>query len=166
MTDSTGTTTYLYVPIGANGALQLYQEASPLAGSTITYGYDPLGRLSSRAVAGAGTEGFGYDAIGRLTSHTNDLGAFTLGYLGQTRQIASRQLASSTLQTSWGYLPNSGDRRLASISNTGLNPSQYSNFTFTSMPEILITGMTETSDTATSYPTAGRRAPPTTTSTS
>ncbi|MGH6778331.1 MAG: RHS repeat domain-containing protein, partial [Bradyrhizobium sp.] len=46
------------------------------------YTYDELGRLASRTVAGAGAGSFGYDAIGRLTSHTSDLGAFTLGYLG------------------------------------------------------------------------------------
>jgi YD repeat-containing protein len=81
MTDGTGTTSYTYVAIGGNGALRLYQETPPLAGGTITYGYDALGRVNARTVAGAGAESFGYDAIGRLTSHSSDLGAFTLSYL-------------------------------------------------------------------------------------
>jgi RHS repeat-associated protein len=114
--------------------------------------YDALGRLASRRVAGAGAETFGYDAIGRLTSHTNDLGTFALSYLGQTRQITSRALAGSTLATSWGYLPNSGDRRLASIDNTGLTSDQYSNFAFTTTAENFIMGTTESSDAATVYP--------------
>jgi len=50
-------------------------------------------------VQGAGAETFGYNAIGRLSVHANDLGSFTLGYLGQTGQITSRHLASSTLAT-------------------------------------------------------------------
>ena len=155
MTDGTGTTTYAYVPVGSLGALRLAQEQSPLASSAIGYGYDALGRLVSRNVAGAGPESFGYDAIGRLTSHNSDLGAFTLSYLGQTGQIASRTLGGSTLVTNWGYLPNSGDRRLASIDNSGLASGQYSNFSFTSMPETLISGTTETSDASTVYPTTG-----------
>ena len=153
MTDGNGTTSYTYVPVGSLGALKLQQETPPLAGSAITYAYDALGRLSSRTVTGAGAESFGYDMIGRLTSHTNDLGAFTLAYLGQTGQIASRSLPSpSTLSTSWGYLPNTGDRRLASIDNTGLASGQYSNFNFTTTPENFITGVAESSDAATVYP--------------
>jgi RHS repeat-associated protein len=78
-------------------------ETSPLASSTISYVYDELGRLSQRTVQGAGAETFAYDAIGRLITHANDLGSFTLGYLGQTGQITSRALASSTLATTWSY---------------------------------------------------------------
>lgn len=155
MTDGTGTTSYSYVPVGTLGALKLAQEQGPLANSAIAYAYDALGRPLSRTVAGAGAENFGYDAIGRLVRDASDLGSFTLSYLGQTGQLTERALAGSTLATTWGYLPNSGDRRLASISNTGLASSQYSDFTFTSMPEIPISGATESSDVATAYPTTG-----------
>jgi len=86
MTDGTGTTQYSYMPVGAPGALRLQREASPLPNSTITYAYDPLGRVSSRTVTGSGTETFQYDAINRLAGRTNDLGAFTLTYLGQPRR--------------------------------------------------------------------------------
>jgi YD repeat-containing protein len=77
--------------------------------SVITSAYDALGRLSQRTVQGAGAETFQYDAIGRLSVHTDDLGTFNLGYLGQTDQIASRQLVSSTLATTWNYLNNTGE---------------------------------------------------------
>jgi hypothetical protein len=53
--------------VGALGALRLQQEAGPFANSAITSAYD---------------------ALGRLTNHTSDLGAFTLGYLGQHPQPA------------------------------------------------------------------------------
>src|SRR6185312_4899307 len=105
------------------------------------------GRLASRIASGAGAETFHYDAIGRLTTHASDLGSFTLGYLGQTGQLASRTLASSTLTTNWSYLPNAGDRRLSGISNTGLTAGQFSNYTYTTTSENQITGITESSDT-------------------
>lgn len=154
-TDGAGTTTYGYGAVGALGALQLLQETGPLPGSGITHAYDALGRAASRLVAGSGTESFQYDALGRQTSHSGDLGAFALTYLGQTGQITQRALASSTLRTNWSYLPNSGDRRLAEIDNTGLTSGQYSNFQIASDPGAMITGVTESSDTATVYPSAG-----------
>jgi RHS repeat-associated protein len=94
-----------------------------------------------------------YDAIGRLDGHSSDLGAFVLSYLGQTGQITLRQLqpAGSNLQTAWGYLGNTDDRRLASISNTGLSAGQFTNFAFTTTPENFLSAITETSDSATVY---------------
>jgi YD repeat-containing protein len=101
MTDGTGTTQFSYVPVGSLGALQLAQAASPLANSAISYAYDGLGRLAARTVAQSGAETFQYDAIGRLVADSNDLGAFALSYLGQTAQVAQRQLlpVSSNLAT-------------------------------------------------------------------
>jgi RHS repeat-associated protein len=155
MTDGTGTTQYSYVPVGSLGALQLQQESGPLANSAIAYAYDELGRLASRTVGGQGAETFQYDALGRLVTHASDLGSFTLGYLGQTGQLTSRALAGSTLATTWSYLPNSGDRRLSGINNTGLAAGQFSNFTFTTTPENLISGITESSDAPSVYPASG-----------
>jgi RHS repeat-associated protein len=146
MTDGTGTTTYTYVPVGSDGALQRQQETPPLAGAAITYGYDALGRLASRTASGAGTETFAYDAIGRVVTHTSDLGSFTLTYLGQTGQVAGRSLSGSSLATNWSYLPNSGDRRLAGITNVGLSSGQTSSYQYTTTPENFISGITETSD--------------------
>ncbi len=140
--------------VGSPGALQVAGESGPLADSTIDYAYDELGRVNSRTVEGAGAEIFGYDSLGRLTSHDSDLGAFALAYLGQTDQITSRALASSTLATTWSYLPNSGDRRLSEISNVGLSAGQYSTYAFTTTPENFITGITEASDTSAVYPWA------------
>jgi RHS repeat-associated protein len=152
MTDGTGTTQYSYVPVGTPGALQLQQETPPLANSSIAYAYDALGRVNSRTVAGAGPETFQYDALSRLVSDTNDLGTFTLAYLGQTDQITSRQLANSTLATTWTYLPNSGDRRLSGTSTTGLSAGQSTGFQFNTDAEDQITATTETSDNTIAYP--------------
>jgi len=155
MTDGTGTRQYTYVPVGSPGALQLQQDSGPLPSSAITSAYDALGRLSQRTVQGAGAETFQYDAIGRLSVHTDDLGTFNLGYLGQSGQIASRSLASSTLATTWSYLGNTGDRRLSGIANTGLTAGQFSTFTYTTTPENFITGIAESSDAPAVYPAAG-----------
>jgi RHS repeat-associated protein len=154
MTDGSGTTSYNYVSVGSLGALQLQQESGPLSNGTINYTYDELGRGASRTVAGAGAETFGYDPIGRLTSHASDLGSFTLSYLGQTNQITQRQLASATLSTAWSYLPNSGDRRLAGINNVGLSSGQYSTYGYATTPENFISAITETSDSPAVYPSA------------
>jgi RHS repeat-associated protein len=154
MTDGTGTRQYAYVPVGSLGALQLQQESGPLASSAITSAYDALGRLSSRTVQGAGVETFAYDPIGRLSTRANDLGSFTLGYLGQTGQITSRALASSTLATTSSYLTNTDDRRLSGINNTGLSAGQFSNYSYTTTPENFISAITETNDLATVYPAA------------
>ena len=151
MTDGTGTTSFGYVPVGTLGALQTQQESQPLA--TIAYVYDKLGRVTSRTVTGAGAETFAYDAIGRLQTHASDLGSFTLGYLGQTGQITSRALPSpSTLATTWAYQPNSGDRRLASITTTGLTAGQSTAFAYATNAENFITGTTQTSDATAAYP--------------
>jgi RHS repeat-associated protein len=152
MSDGTGTTQYSYVPVGTQGALQRLQESTPRAMGTIAYTFDALGRLNTRTVAGSGPESFQYDALGRLITHTSDLGSFTLGYLGQTTQIASRQLASSPLATTWSYLPNSSDRRLSGISTTGLSSGQYTTFQYTTNAENFTTGVTQTSDAAIAYP--------------
>lgn len=159
MTDGTGTTQYSYVPVGSLGALQLQQETGPLLNSAIIYAYDQLGRLSTRTISGAGPETIQYDALGRPISHSSDLGSFTLIYLGQTGQITQRQLlpVTSNLATSWSYLANSGDRRLASISNVGLATSQFSNFQLTTTPENFVSEIAETSDAPTVYPIAGQQ---------
>jgi YD repeat-containing protein len=158
MTDGTGTSLYTYRAVGAFSALQRQQETLPVSGTsasaTITYGYDALGRVTSRTVAGSGSETFQYDAIGRLITHGSDLGSFNLAYLGQTGQITSRALSGSSLATTWTYLPNSGDRRLAGIANAGLSSGQYTNFTFTTNVINQITGLTQSSDATAATPTA------------
>uniref|UniRef100_UPI0035AFE897 hypothetical protein n=1 Tax=Paenirhodobacter enshiensis TaxID=1105367 RepID=UPI0035AFE897 len=154
MTDGIGTTEYSYVPPGAPGALSLSRRTGPLPDSEIGFAYDALGRVLSQTLQGSGPETFTYDAIGRLTGHGSDLGAFSFSYLGQTGQITERQLSASTLQTSWSYLDNLHDRRLAVIENTGLSSGQFSNFAFNTEPEGLITGVETTSDAASGYPVA------------
>ncbi|RXT19601.1 peptidase C39 [Rhizobium leguminosarum] len=153
MADGVGVTGYTYNASFVDGAQQLAREcftatSAPDCSHTITYGYDALGRSASRQISGSGPETFQYDAIGRVTNHSSDLGAFELGYLGQTQQLTVRQLlpAISTLKTTWSYLDNAHDRRLSGIANTGLTAGQFTNFTFETTPENFVSGITQTSD--------------------
>ncbi|EJB01774.1 RHS repeat-associated core domain protein [Rhizobium leguminosarum bv. trifolii WSM597] len=159
MTDGAGTTDFDYYPAFSVGALQLQTECFTTNGASgcshdITYGYDELGRMASRTISGSGPETFQYDAIGRQTNHSSDLGAFELGYLGETPQLTTRQLlpVNSNLKTAWSYLDNIHDRRLAVIANTGLDTGQFTNFSFETTPENLISRITQTSDAAVARP--------------
>ncbi|MBZ5532401.1 MAG: peptidase C39, bacteriocin processing [Acidobacteriia bacterium] len=124
MTDGLGTTNYSYTAIGTNGALKLASIDGPFANDVIGLTYDALGRIAGRNITG-GNETFGYDAISRLTSHGTPLGSFTNTYLGQTDQTASRSVTNGavTVSTNWGYDTNANDRRLISITNSGVTRS-------------------------------------------
>jgi RHS repeat-associated protein len=138
MTDGTGTTQYGYYPAGAPGALRLESEAIPEPQATISYQYDPLMRLTSRSIDGI-PETYGYDKLSRLISHGTQMGTFQLGYLGQTGQLTSQIVDTGTVGTLWSYDSNFNDRRLKAITNSG----DARSYQFTTAPENLITGITE-----------------------
>ncbi len=156
MTDGLGTTNYAYTAIGTNGALKLASIDGPFANDVISLTYDALGRINGRNITG-GNETFGYDAINRLTTHGTPLGSFTNTYLGQTDQITGRSVTngSTTVSTSWGYDTNANDRRLISISNSGVTRSftlSYLNGTTPNPYDIM--GITDTA--ATGHPFASQ----------
>jgi RHS repeat-associated protein len=103
-----------------------------------------------------GAENFDYDALGRLTLHDSELGTFTFAYLGEADQLTTRQLSGANVATTWSYLGNAGDRRLAAIDNDGFVSGQYSDFTYDTAPEDLITGIQTDSDAAGATPDQGR----------
>ena len=72
MTDGIGTTSYGYLAVTNTqlGAGQLASVNGPLANDTITYSYDALGRVKSRAIDGV-AQAVTYDALGRVTVVTN-----------------------------------------------------------------------------------------------
>jgi RHS repeat-associated protein len=108
--------------------------------ATVDYQYDAAGRLVARTVDDTAQETFGYDALDRVVVHTDPLGQFNISYLGQTPQKTGRQIAGTSNQTAWSYLPNSGDRRLAAIDNFSIRKYQ-----FTTMPETLVSAITQQS---------------------
>ncbi|MGB4100551.1 MAG: RHS repeat-associated core domain-containing protein [Alphaproteobacteria bacterium] len=120
MTDATGTTTFSYGYGNANGALQLTNiDNGSFANDAVATTYDALGRPSTVTIAG-GNEAFTYDTFGRLATHTTGLGVFTYSYLGNTGQVSTRSLNGTAITTSWGYGTNAQDRRLASITHSGV----------------------------------------------
>ena len=65
MVDGTGTTAYAYKPAGGVGAGQVASVDGPLSNDTITYDYDELGRVVTRAINGsANTVAWAFDALG------------------------------------------------------------------------------------------------------
>ncbi len=125
MTDGLGTTNYTYTPIGSLGALKLASvDETAFSNDTIGLTYDALGRLAGRTITG-GNETFAYDPISRLITHVDPLGSFTYTYLGQTDQTAKRTVTNGTktFSTTWTYDTNANDRRLISITNTGVTRS-------------------------------------------
>src|SRR5207237_7961151 len=87
MVDGTGTTAYTYHPAGQLGAGQVASVDGPLSADTITYGYDELGRVSSRANNGVAMT-HGYDPLGRVTSEMNLLRTLTYAYPRATNRSA------------------------------------------------------------------------------
>jgi RHS repeat-associated protein len=125
ITNGVRTTEYHYYPPGRLGALQpqfeLFERGATL--HEILYEYDQLGRLQFRFVDGS-QEIYTYDPLGRVAAHINDLGTFNITYLGNTNQVTG--LHSATVGTNWAYDSNSNDRRLKSITNSGVARSyQY-----------------------------------------
>ena len=80
MTDGTGTTSYSYGTIGTVGGNLLKTVVSPVGGSTatISYTYDPDGRLGMRSIGGL-SESYNYSNL-ELTNVTNSLGGFNYTY--------------------------------------------------------------------------------------
>jgi RHS repeat-associated protein len=140
MADGTGTTSYTSNPIPASGtttgAGRLYSIAGPLASSTITYGYDELGRALNTSINGsANTASVVYDALGRIQNAMNPLGTFGYQYVNQTGRV--QQITYPNLQvTNYGYYPNSaatpgnGDQRLQQIQNSAAGGANLSTFAY------------------------------------
>ena len=105
----------------------LSSVTGPLGNGTISYAYDPLGRLSSRAINGV-AQALTYDALGRVTMVTNALGVFTNSYVDETPRLSSTSY-SNGLTTTFSYYGTTNDERLQQIQNltpTGQNLSSFS----------------------------------------
>ncbi len=129
MSDGTGVTTYTYHAVGELGASQIASVDGPLTDDTITYSYDELGRVTSRAIDGVQVA-WVFDALGRVTSETNVLGTFGYTYDGVTTRLASVSYPNG--QTSeYAYFPNAQDRRLQSIHHKYPGGATLSKFDYT-----------------------------------
>ena len=129
MVDGTGTTSYAYHPVGVLGAGQLASVDGPLTNDTITYAYDELGRVTTRAVNGVGTT-LTYDALGRVSTEVNVLGTFTYGYHGTTARLASVLYPNGQTST-YTYFGDAADHRLQTIHHKRPDTSTLSRHDYT-----------------------------------
>lgn len=131
MTDVIGLTTYVYHPIGtppALGAGQLANVDGPLNNDTVAFGYDELGRLTSRTIDGIGSA-VAFDSLGRIRTASNPLGNFGYFYVGATSRLDYVTFPNATT-VDYDYLDGLHDRRLGEIKNVGPGNSVISKFNY------------------------------------
>ncbi len=111
----TETITYTYNPITGSpttGAGRVASIAETPANDSTTYGYDALGRVTSKLINGIG-ESFQYDNLNRILAHTTPLSAtpFTISYLNATHRPLSISYPNGQIST-FAWFNNAGDQRL------------------------------------------------------
>jgi RHS repeat-associated protein len=122
MADSvSGTTIYNYNPSSVTGTLGGGRVGSIVnTGSsayTLSYKYDELGRVVSRAIDGTtNTETIAYDALGRVTQMANATGTFNYNPLRATDMVDHIDYPNGQRMQN-AYYPTSVDERLQTISN-------------------------------------------------
>jgi YD repeat-containing protein len=130
MIDGTGATNYSYYPVESTpvlGAGRLAAVQGPFG--NLTYGYDELGRMSTRNVDGTG-ETRNFNLLSAVTSESNALGAFSYSYVANTREVASITLPNGQ-STAFSYFPNTGDRLISSILHKRSGGSTLSQWGYT-----------------------------------
>jgi YD repeat-containing protein len=129
MTDGTGTTTFDYHPSGVLGGGQVVSVDGPMSSDVIVYGYDELGRTTSRSINSVANT-HGYDALGRIVAQNSPLGAVTYGYDGATPRVTSVVYPNGQT-TAYAYFNNAGDRRLQTIHHKYAGGVTLSRFDYT-----------------------------------
>lgn len=129
MVDGIGTTAYSYTAVGQPGAGAVASIDGPRTNDTLTYTYDELGRVVSRALNGVAVS-WVFDALGRTTSEVNPLGTFGMTYDGVTGRVASVSYPNG--QTSaYSYFGSAGERRLQTIHHKTPSAATLSKFDYT-----------------------------------
>lgn len=140
MVDGIGTTNYTYNQINDSpsaGAGMLASVDGPWANDTITYGYDVLGRIISRAINGT-AETTVFDAAGRVSDIANPLGNFAYAYDGPTTRLLSAA-HDGGVKSVFSYFPSAQDHRLQRIANLKPNGTPLSQFDYQYDPQGRIT---------------------------
>jgi RHS repeat-associated protein len=139
MVDGSGTTNYSYYQITSTpslGAGQLQTVDGPLANDAINYGYDELGRATSRSINGVAAS-VSYDSLGRLDTSDNVLGHFSRIYDGTgnvTPRLKTLNFPNGQT-TDLSYFDNSHDRRLQTLQDLTSGSASVTKFDYTYDPE-------------------------------
>lgn len=136
MVDGIGTNVYSYYPItNVAGAGRLQSIDGSLANDTITYAYDELGRVTSRAIDGV-AQAVTYDGRGRVIVMTNVLGRFTNNYVNTTFRLSSVFYPNGQ-STVFNYFNNTNNQRPEEFKNlVGTNMVSKFNYTYDSDGQI------------------------------
>jgi RHS repeat-associated protein len=126
--DGIGSTTYEYHLAGLLGALRTASVDGPWPNDTVTYQYDQLGRVRTRAIGGS-AQTYAHDVLGRITNMVNALGAFAYSYDGLSGRV-SGVLFPNQQTSHYDYYDNVGDRRLKEIRHQKPDVSLLSRFTY------------------------------------
>jgi RHS repeat-associated protein len=130
--DGTGTTAYGYHPIGSApslGAGRLASIDGPHSNDILTYEYDELGHMSSRAINGV-ADTYVYDGLGRVTAVNNTVGSFSYQYDAATRRLKTVSYPNGQT-TNYDYFANIGDRRLKEIHHQKPGGAALAKFNYT-----------------------------------
>jgi RHS repeat-associated protein len=148
----TGTTTYNYNASSITGTLGGGKLSSIVNNGscpyTLTYGYDSLGHVVSRAIdGGTNTETTVYDGLGRVTQVTNALGTFGYTPYNATNLIASISYPNGQAVNYSYYTSGVSNERLQTITNQGPGSSgTISKFTYGYSPAGDITSWSQQAD--------------------
>jgi YD repeat-containing protein len=122
--------------LGGGGLLASLTNKA-ISGSTVSYGYDALGRTVSRMINGGNNSiAWVYDAISRVTSEANTLGTFDYAYVNDQAGSSKGDLRLSSISypngqvTKFSYYPTNLDERLQQISNLTSSGSTLSQFNY------------------------------------
>ena len=131
MQDAVGTTAYAYHAPGQLGAGHLATVDGPLPNDVVAYGYDELGRVTSRSInSSLNTMTWTLDALGRVTTEANVLGTFTYTYDGTTSRLATVAYPNGQTST-YSFLPAIQDHRLQTIHHKYPGGATLSKFDYT-----------------------------------
>lgn len=141
MQDGNGTTAFNYQPVLAPGAGRIAAIDGPWANDIITFAYDQLGRVSSRAINGVAIRRT-FDLAGRLTQLTNFLGVFDLTWESGSARLSGVHYPNGQA-TEYAYHPNSRDQLLQRVTHRLPNNAILSEFTYLYNPVVQVTNWTQ-----------------------
>ncbi|MBK6686384.1 MAG: RHS repeat protein [Deltaproteobacteria bacterium] len=143
--DGVGTTSYVYHPVDGTtlGAGQLARVNGPFPDDTLKYTYDELGRLKKTQIVDDATfttasysDEATFDTRGRVSAVTNNLGAFSYAYMGQSNRVDFVNYPNG-MKVDYSYYGPTTDFLLSQIKNlsAAVPPTVISQFDYTYNPD-------------------------------